>query len=448
MKKLYIKTFGCQMNEYDSEKMADVLHANDGMTTTNDPTEADVILLNTCSIREKAEDKVFSDLGRLRELKKLKPELLIGVGGCVASQEGQQIISRAPYVDVVFGPQTLHRLPDLIAKRLSSGISQVDISFPEIEKFDHLPASRQTRGSAFVSIMEGCSKYCSYCVVPYTRGEEVSRPFDDVLTEVAGLAAQGVKEIVLLGQNVNAYVGKMGSSNELADFALLIEYIAEIPGVERIRFTTSHPKEFSQRLIDVYAKVPKLVSHLHLPVQHASDSVLSAMKRGYTALEFKSIIRRMRAVRPDLCLSSDFIVGFPGETDADFEKLLALVAELQFDNSYCFIFSPRPGTPAANLADDTPYAVKLKRLQTLLALIDSQAERISQAMLGKEECVLIEGIAKDGINLQGRTENNRVIHIPAAISEMDSLIGTMMDIRITEVLAHTLRGERVNALVH
>jgi len=448
MKKLYIKTFGCQMNEYDSEKMADVLHANEGMTATNDPAEADVILLNTCSIREKAEDKVFSDLGRLRELKKLKPELLIGVGGCVASQEGQQIISRAPYVDVVFGPQTLHRLPDLIAKRLSSGISQVDISFPEIEKFDHLPASRQTRGSAFVSIMEGCSKYCSYCVVPYTRGEEVSRPFDDVLTEVAGLAAQGVKEIVLLGQNVNAYIGKMGSSNELADFALLIEYIAEIPGVERIRFTTSHPKEFSQRLIDVYAKVPKLVSHLHLPVQHASDSVLSAMKRGYTALEFKSIIRRMRSVRPDLCLSSDFIVGFPGETDADFEKLLALVTELQFDNSYCFIFSPRPGTPAANLADDTPYAVKLKRLQTLLALIDSQAEQISKAMLGKEECVLIEGIAKDGINLQGRTENNRVIHIPAAISEMDSLIGTMMNIRITEVLAHTLRGERVNALVH
>ena len=448
MKKLYIKTFGCQMNEYDSEKMADVLHANEGMETTTDPTEADVILLNTCSIREKAEDKVFSDLGRLRELKKLKPELLIGVGGCVASQEGQQIISRAPYVDIVFGPQTLHRLPDLIAKRLSSGISQVDISFPEIEKFDHLPASRQTRGSAFVSIMEGCSKYCSYCVVPYTRGEEVSRPFDDVLTEVAGLAGQGVKEIVLLGQNVNAYIGKMGSSNDLADFALLIEYIAEIPGVERIRFTTSHPKEFTQRLIDVYAKVPKLVSHLHLPVQHASDSILSAMKRGYTALEFKSIIRRMRTVRPDLCLSSDFIVGFPGETDADFEKLLALVTELEFDNSYCFIFSPRPGTPAPNLADDTPYAVKLKRLQTLLALIDSQAEQISKAMLGKEECVLIEGIAKDGINLQGRTENNRVIHIPAEMEEMDSLIGTMMDIRITEVLAHTLRGERVNALVH
>lgn len=448
MKKLYIKTFGCQMNEYDSEKMADVLHANDGMTATNDPAEADVILLNTCSIREKAEDKVFSDLGRLRELKKLKPELLIGVGGCVASQEGQQIISRAPYVDVVFGPQTLHRLSDLLAKRLSTGISQVDISFPEIEKFDHLPVSRQTRGSAFVSIMEGCSKYCSYCVVPYTRGEEVSRPFDDVLTEVAGLAAQGVKEIVLLGQNVNAYLGKMGGTNEIADFALLIEYVADIPGVERIRFTTSHPKEFTQRLIDVYAKVPKLVSHLHLPVQHASDSVLSAMKRGYTALEFKSIIRRMRAVRPDLCLSSDFIVGFPGETEADFEKLLAMVKELQFDNSYCFIFSPRPGTPAANLADDTPHAVKLKRLQTLLALIDSQAEGISKAMLGSQERVLIEGIAKDGVNLQGRTENNRVIHIPAPSEAMDSLIGSMMDIRITEVLAHTLRGERVDALVH
>ena len=436
------------MNEYDSEKMADVLHANDGMTATNDPAEADVILLNTCSIREKAEDKVFSDLGRLRELKKLKPELLIGVGGCVASQEGQQIISRAPYVDVVFGPQTLHRLPDLLAKRLATGVSQVDISFPEIEKFDHLPVSRQTRGSAFVSIMEGCSKYCSYCVVPYTRGEEVSRPFDDVLTEIAGLAAQGVKEIVLLGQNVNAYLGKMGDTNEIADFALLIEYVADIPGVERIRFTTSHPKEFTQRLIDVYAKVPKLVSHLHLPVQHASDSVLSAMKRGYTALEFKSIIRRMRAVRPDLCLSSDFIVGFPGETEADFEKLLTMVKELQFDNSYCFIFSPRPGTPAANLVDDTPYAVKLKRLQTLLTLIDSQAEGISKAMLGSEERVLIEGIAKDGINLQGRTENNRVIHIPAATAEMDSLIGSMMDIRITEVLAHTLRGERVDALVH
>ena len=441
MKKLYIKTFGCQMNEYDSGKMADILHANEGMEMTDSPEDADVVLLNTCSIREKAEDKVFSDLGRLREIKKRRPDLLIGVGGCVASQEGQQIISRAPYVDVVFGPQTLHRLSDLLAKRRETGISQVDISFPEIEKFDHLPASRQTRGSAYVSIMEGCSKYCSYCVVPYTRGEEVSRPFDDVLTEVASLASQGVQEIVLLGQNVNAYLGKMGNTEEIADFALLIEYIAEIPGVERIRFTTSHPKEFTQRLIDVYAKVPKLVSHLHLPVQHASDSVLSAMKRGYTSLEYKSIIRKMRAVRPDLTLSSDFIVGFPGETDADFDKLLKMVKELQFDNSFCFIFSPRPGTPAANLSDDTPYEVKLKRLQTLLALVESQATVISQNMLGNVEKVLIEGLAKDGVNLQGRSANNRVIHIPMPDENIDKWIGRMVDIEITEALNYTLRGE-------
>ena len=441
MKKLYIKTFGCQMNEYDSGKMADILHANEGMEMTDSPEDADVVLLNTCSIREKAEDKVFSDLGRLREIKKRRPDLLIGVGGCVASQEGQQIISRAPYVDVVFGPQTLHRLSDLLAKRRETGISQVDISFPEIEKFDHLPTSRQTRGSAYVSIMEGCSKYCSYCVVPYTRGEEVSRPFDDVLTEVASLASQGVQEIVLLGQNVNAYLGKMGNTEEIADFALLIEYIAEIPGIERIRFTTSHPKEFTQRLIDVYAKVPKLVSHLHLPVQHASDSVLSAMKRGYTSLEYKSIIRKMRAVRPDLTLSSDFIVGFPGETDADFDKLLKMVKELQFDNSFCFIFSPRPGTPAANLSDDTPYEVKLKRLQTLLALVESQATVISQNMLGNVEKVLIEGLAKDGVNLQGRSANNRVIHIPMPDKNMDKWIGRMVDIEITEVLNYTLRGE-------
>jgi len=441
MKKLFIKTFGCQMNEYDSGKMADILHANEGMEMTDSPEDADVVLLNTCSIREKAEDKVFSDLGRLREIKKRRPDLLIGVGGCVASQEGQQIISRAPYVDVVFGPQTLHRLSDLLAKRRETGISQVDISFPEIEKFDHLPTSRQTHGSAYVSIMEGCSKYCSYCVVPYTRGEEISRPFDDVLTEVASLASQGVQEIVLLGQNVNAYLGKMGNTEEIADFALLIEYIAEIPGVERIRFTTSHPKEFTQRLIDVYTKVPKLVSHLHLPVQHASDSVLSAMKRGYTSLEYKSIIRKMRAVRPDLTLSSDFIVGFPGETDADFEKLLKMVKELQFDNSFCFIFSPRPGTPAANLSDNTPYEVKLKRLQTLLALVESQATVISQNMLGNVEKVLIEGLAKDGVNLQGRSANNRVIHIPVPDQNMDEWIGKMVNVEITEVLNYTLRGE-------
>ena len=445
MNKLYIKTFGCQMNEYDSGKMADLLHADEGMEMTNSPEDADVVLLNTCSIREKAEDKVFSDLGRLRELKKTRPNLLIGVGGCVASQEGQQIVSRAPYVDVVFGPQTLHRLTDLIAKRRKTGVPQVDISFPEIEKFDRLPASRQTRGSAYVSIMEGCSKYCSYCVVPYTRGEEVSRPFDDVLTEVAGLAANGVKEIVLLGQNVNAYRGKMGDTAELADFALLIEYIAEIPGVERIRFTTSHPKEFTQRLIDVYAKVPKLVSHLHLPVQHGSDAMLSAMKRGYTALEFKSIIRKMRAVRPDLTLSSDFIVGFPGETDADFEKLLKMVRELNFDNSFCFIFSPRPGTPAANLIDTTPYEVKLKRLQTLLTLVEEQANLISQKMLGNIETVLVEGLAKDGLNLQGRAENNRVVHFAAPSDQFETLTGQMVDIQITEVLNYTLRGEMAEA---
>jgi tRNA-2-methylthio-N6-dimethylallyladenosine synthase len=446
MKKLYIKTFGCQMNEYDSGKMADLLHANEGMVMTDTPEDADVVLLNTCSIREKAEDKVFSDLGRLRELKKTKPDLLIGVGGCVASQEGQQIISRAPYVDVVFGPQTLHRLSDLITQRRETGRPQVDISFPEIEKFDHLPASRQTRGSAYVSIMEGCSKYCSYCVVPYTRGEEVSRPFDDVLTEVAGLAAQGVKEIVLLGQNVNAYFGKMGGTKEIADFALLIEYIAEIPGVERIRFTTSHPKEFTQRLIDVYGKVPKLVSHLHLPVQHASDSILSAMKRGYTALEYKSIIRKMRAVRPNLTLSSDFIVGFPGETDEDFSKLLKMVEELNFDNSFCFIFSARPGTPAANLSDDTPYEVKLKRLQTLLALVESQANQISKNMLGSTEQILVEGLAKDGVNLQGRAANNRVIHFTAPDTDIESLIGQIVDIRITEVLNYTLRGDLISEL--
>ena len=448
MKKLYIKTFGCQMNEYDSDKMADILHADEGMTITDTPEDADVVLLNTCSIREKAEDKVFSDLGRLRELKKRKPNLLIGVGGCVASQEGQQIINRAPYVDVVFGPQTLHRLPELIAQRHQTGRPQVDISFPEIEKFDHLPTSRKTRGSAYVSIMEGCSKYCSYCVVPYTRGEEVSRPLDDVLTEVAGLAAQGIKEIVLLGQNVNAYLGKMSESCELADFALLIEYVAEIPGVERIRFTTSHPKEFTQRLIDVYAKVPKLVSHLHLPVQHASDSVLSAMKRGYTALEYKSIIRKMRAVRPDLTLSSDFIVGFPGETDEDFNKLLKMVEELQFDNSFCFIFSPRPGTPAANLTDDTPYEIKLRRLQTLLALIDSQGEKISQAMLGNTETILVEGLAKDGVNLQGRSANNRIIHLEVRDQNSDNWIGKMIDVKITEVLNYTLRGELIESYVH
>lgn len=452
MKKLYIKTFGCQMNEYDSEKMADVLHSTQGMDQTDEIDDADVILLNTCSIREKAQEKVFSDLGRLKELKQLKPDLLIGVGGCVASQEGKQIINRAPHVDFVFGPQTLHRLPKLIDQRLATGQSQVDISFPEIEKFDHLPRSRQTKGSAFVSIMEGCSKYCSYCVVPYTRGEEVSRPFEDVLTEIVGLTEQGVKEITLLGQNVNAYRGRMGQTSEIADFALLLEYMSEIPGLERIRFTTSHPKEFTQRLIDVYDRVPQLVSHLHLPVQHASDKILSAMKRGYTSLEFKSIIRKMRSVRPKLSLSSDFIVGFPGETEADFEKLMDMVTELQFDNSYSFIFSPRPGTPAANLEDDTPYEMKLKRLQRLIAQIDSQALTVSQAMLGNQERVLIEGLTRDNAHLLGRTENNRVVNIiiPEGDSDqsaIDQWIGQMLEVKVTEVLKHTLRGEIVHSLV-
>ena len=450
MKKLYIKTFGCQMNEYDSDKMADVLHSAQGMDQTDQIEDADVILLNTCSIREKAQEKVFSDLGRLRELKQLKPNLLIGVGGCVASQEGKQIINRAPHVDFVFGPQTLHRLPKLIDERLATGQSQVDISFPEIEKFDHLPRSRQTKGSAFVSIMEGCSKYCSYCVVPYTRGEEVSRPFEDVLTEIVGLTEQGVKEITLLGQNVNAYRGLMGQTSEIADFALLLEYMSEIPGLERIRFTTSHPKEFTQRLIDVYNRVPQLVSHLHLPVQHASDKILSAMKRGYTSLEFKSIIRKMRSVRPNLSLSSDFIVGFPGETEADFEKLMDMVTELQFDNSYSFIFSPRPGTPAANLEDDTPYEVKLKRLQRLIAQVDSQALTVSQAMLGNDERVLIEGLTRDKAHLLGRTENNRVVNIvipegDADQSAVDQWIGQMLEVKVTEVLKHTLRGEIVHS---
>lgn len=432
------------MNEYDSEKMADILNADNGMQATDTPEDADVILLNTCSIREKAQDKVFSDLGRLRELKKLNPDLLIGVGGCVASQEGKQIVARAPYVDVVFGPQTLHRLPKLIAERQRSGKSQVDISFPEIEKFDYLPPARKEGGAAFVSIMEGCSKYCSYCVVPYTRGEEVSRPFEDVLTEVASLASQGVCEITLLGQNVNAYLGKIEGTDEIADFAMLLEYISDIPGVERIRYTTSHPKEFSQRLIDCYAKLPKLVSHIHLPVQHGSDRVLMGMKRGYSVLEFKSIIRKLRKIRPNIPVSSDFIVGFPGETEEDFAQLLALVEEIEFDNSYCFIFSARPGTPAANLPDDIPKEVKSRRLQELTAAIDKHVLKISQGMVGKTELVMIEGMARDGEKIKGRTENNRVVNIDLAGSaHPERLIGKMLPVKFTEALSHSLIGELV-----
>jgi len=358
-KKVFIKTFGCQMNEYDSDKMADMLGAAQGYEPTQNVDEADLILFNTCSVREKAQEKVFSDLGRVKHLK--KKGVLIGVGGCVASQEGEEIIKRAPFVDVVFGPQTLHRLPQLLEERQAQARPQVDIRFPEIEKFDHLPPAKVDGASAFVSIMEGCSKYCSYCVVPYTRGEEFSRPFEDVLVEVAGLADQGVKEVTLLGQNVNAYRGPMGDSGEIADFALLLEYVADIPGIERIRYTTSHPNEFTPRLIEAYAKLPKLASHLHLPVQHGSDRILMAMKRGYTAMEYKSTIRKLRAIRPDMSMSSDFIVGFPGETEEDFQKMMKLITDVGYDSSFSFIFSPRPGTPAANLPDDTPHEVKLQR---------------------------------------------------------------------------------------
>jgi tRNA-2-methylthio-N6-dimethylallyladenosine synthase len=444
MKKVFIKTFGCQMNEYDSEKMADVLEAADHYTETNIIEEADLILLNTCSIREKAQDKVFSDLGRLRDMKAEKPGLLIGVGGCVASQEGQQIVSRAPYVDLVFGPQTLHRLPAMLKERHRSGRSQVDISFPEIEKFDHLPLAKKSGGAAFVSIMEGCSKYCTYCVVPYTRGEEVSRPLEDVLVEVSTLAQQGVCEITLLGQNVNAYLGKIQGSDELADFALLLEYISEIPGVQRIRYTTSHPKEFTQRLIEAHARLPKLVNHLHLPVQHGSDRILMAMKRGYTVLEYKSIIRKMRKVKPNIPVSSDFIVGFPGETDEDFNELLSLVDEIKFDNSYCFIFSPRPGTPAANLKETVSREVSVKRLQMLTSLIDEHILAISKSMIGNTELVMIEGMARDGLKLQGRTENNRVVNIDLPKNhQAQRLIGKMLSVHFTDALAHSLKGELI-----
>ncbi|MEY4677239.1 MAG: (Dimethylallyl)adenosine tRNA methylthiotransferase MiaB [Pseudomonadota bacterium] len=438
-RKVFIKTFGCQMNEYDSDKMADVLGAAQGYEQTQDIDEADLVVFNTCSVREKAQEKVFSDLGRVKHLK--QKGVQIAVGGCVASQEGEAIIARAPYVDVVFGPQTLHRLPELLNQRAALKKPQVDISFPEIEKFDHLPPARVEGASAFVSIMEGCSKYCSYCVVPYTRGEEINRPLDDVLTEVAGLTAQGVKEITLLGQNVNAYRGSMGDTAEIADFALLIEYIAEIPGVERIRYTTSHPNEFTQRLIDVYAKVPQLVSHLHLPVQHGSDRILMAMKRGYTAMEYKSTIRKLRAVRPDISMSSDFIVGFPGETEEDFDKLMKLITDIGFDASFSFIFSPRPGTPAANLHDDTPHEVKLRRLQHLQATVEDNVRRIGESRVGTVQRILVEGASrKSAAELMGRTECNRIVNFDAGPNGQ-RLVGQMIDVRITEALPHSLRGQ-------
>ena len=440
-RKVYIRTFGCQMNEYDSDKMADVLRAAEGYEPTPDPEQADLILFNTCSVREKAQEKVFSDLGRVKHLK--KKGVLIGVGGCVASQEGAAIVERAPYVDLVFGPQTLHRLPQMIEARRQANRAQVDISFPEIEKFDHLPPAKVEGASAFVSIMEGCSKYCSYCVVPYTRGEEVSRPFEDVLVEVAGLADQGVKEVTLLGQNVNAWRGKMGETDEIADFALLLEYVAEIPGIERIRYTTSHPNEFTPRLVQAYAEIPKLVNHLHLPVQHGSDRILMAMKRGYTALQYKSTIRALRKVRPDISLSSDFIVGFPGETEEDFGKMMALIEEIGFDSSFSFVFSPRPGTPAANLADDTPQTVKLKRLQHLQATIEANVRRISASREDTVQRILVEGPSrKSAAELMGRTECNRIVNFDGGPAS-GRLVGQMIDVRITQALPHSLRGEVV-----
>jgi tRNA-2-methylthio-N6-dimethylallyladenosine synthase len=440
-RKIYIKTFGCQMNEYDSDKMADVLGDAEGLEKTDRPEDADVILFNTCSVREKAQEKVFHDLGRVKHLKRDNPNLIIGVGGCVASQEGAAIVERAPYVDLVFGPQTLHRLPDLISKRRASGRPQVDISFPEIEKFDHMPPARVEGATAFVSIMEGCSKYCTFCVVPYTRGEEVSRPLDDILTEIATLVGQGIKEVTLLGQNVNAWRAPISrGSDDIGDFAFLLECVHEVPGIERIRYTTSHPREMTQRLFDAYAKLPKLVSQLHLPVQSGSDRVLAAMKRGYTALEYKAVVRKLRAARPDLSLTSDFIVGFPGETEEDFEKTMKLIDDVGFDGSFSFVYSARPGTPAADLADDTPQDVKLARLARLQKRIDEQAQAVSQSMVGSVQRILVEGHArKDAAELAGRTDNNRVVNFPGPAR----LINQFIDVRITSALPHSLRGEVV-----
>ena len=434
--KLYIKTHGCQMNEYDSAKMADVLAASHGLELTDREDEADVILVNTCSIREKAQEKVFSQLGRWKQLKSARPGVVIGVGGCVASQEGQAIIDRAPIVDLVFGPQTLHRLPTMLDAVRRTGKPAVDISFPEVEKFDNLPEPGEQGPTAFVSVMEGCSKYCSFCVVPYTRGEEISRPFDDVIAECVTLARKGVREINLLGQNVNAYRGPMHDGT-LADLALLIHYVAGIEGIDRIRFTTSHPVEFSQNLIDAFGEVPKLANYVHLPVQSGSDRVLALMKRGHTALEYRQKIRRLRERRPDISLSSDFIVGFPGETDRDFEETLKLIRDLDFDQSFSFIFSARPGTPAASLPDDLPLAVKKERLVRLQALVNSQAARISRGMVGTTQRVLVEGPSrKNPQQLAGRTENNRVVNFDGPMR----LVGGLVDVVITEALSHSLRG--------
>ncbi|MBI2316548.1 MAG: tRNA (N6-isopentenyl adenosine(37)-C2)-methylthiotransferase MiaB [Betaproteobacteria bacterium] len=436
-KKFFIRTFGCQMNEYDSGRMADVLRERRGLEAAERPDEADLILFNTCSVREKAQEKVFHDLGRIRHLKQERPEVLIAVGGCVASQEGAAIVARAPFVDIVFGPQTLQRLPELIDARLRTGRPQVDVSFPEIEKFDRLPAPRVDGPSAFVSIMEGCSKYCSFCVVPYTRGEEVSRPFDDVLAEVVLLAEKGVKEVTLLGQNVNAYRGAM-ADGEAADLALLLEHVAAVPGIGRVRYLTSHPREFTSRLIEAHGRIAKLVAHVHLPVQSGSDRVLAAMKRGYTALQYKSIVRRLRAANPDVTITSDFIVGFPGETEPEFDATLRLVDEVGFDASFAFLYSARPGTPAAEIPDRTPQEAKLERLARLQAANDAWAGAISRAMVGTRQRVLVEGPArKDASELAGRTGNNRVVNFAGDAG----LRGSFVDVRITEARAHSLRGE-------
>lgn len=441
--KLYIKTYGCQMNEYDSDKMADVMRACEGMVQTDRPEAADIILFNTCSIREKAEEKVFSDLGRARVLKQRNPNLLIGVGGCVASQEGETIIKRAPYVDVVFGPQTLHRLPQLIAARRTSGKSQVDVSFPEVEKFDHMPTAQTAHGTALVSIMEGCSKYCTYCVVPFTRGEEVSRPFADVMREVESLTMQGVSEITLLGQNVNAYLGET-EDGDTVDFAFLLQAVAALPAVQRLRYMTSHPREMSPRLIDLYATTPKLAGHLHLPVQSGSDRVLAAMKRGYTTLEYKSVVRKLRAARPDISITSDFIIGFPGETDADFEATMKLIDEVNFDASFSFIFSPRPGTPAAEMKDDTPYETKLARLHRVQTRIAELERQVSDAMAGSVQRVLVENISrKSELEMAGRTENNRVVNFAGS----PGMLGRYVEVRILSGTMHTLRGELVQKSV-
>ncbi|MDR1661324.1 MAG: tRNA (N6-isopentenyl adenosine(37)-C2)-methylthiotransferase MiaB [Azoarcus sp.] len=445
MKKLYIRTFGCQMNEYDSDKMAGVLGAQEPLARTDKPEEADIILFNTCSVREKAQERVFHDLGRVRRIKTMRPGLIIGVGGCVASQEGEAIVRRAPYVDVVFGPQTLHRLPQLIARRKESGRPQVDISFPEVEKFDALPQPRVEGASAFVSIMEGCSKYCTFCVVPFTRGEEVSRPLDDVLAEVRALAAQGVREVTLLGQNVNAWRGELEKgSGETGDFALLLECTHGVTGIGRIRYTSSHPREMTPRLVEAHARLPNLAPQLHLPVQSGSDRVLAAMKRGYTALEFKSIVRRLRAARPGLSLSSDFIVGFPGETAGDFEKTMKLIDEVGFDGAFSFVYSARPGTPAAELDDPVARETKLAWLARLQRRIDEQAQAISQSMVGGLERILVEGAAKkNDAESYGRTGNNRVVNFPAPAHVRERLMGQFADVRITAAMPHSLRGEIV-----